>query len=586
MSCCDTESVPTAVLSSPEAARPRVDPTFVRAAPDGSAHIDFLVPEMHCAGCLSTIERALLREPGVAAARANLTAHRVAVDFDAARAAPDRILAAIERLGYSARPFDPAVLAPPSDETSRQLVRAMAVAGFAAANIMLLSVSVWSGAEGATRDLFHWISALIAIPTIAYSGRPFFRSAAKALAARRLNMDVPISLGVLLAASMSLYETATHGEHAWFDASVALLFFLLVGRFLDHRMRDVTRSAAAGLLSLSVRSAMRLEDDGSIAHVPIEAIVPGDRVQIAPGDRVPADGIIVDGVSEIDRSMLTGEAEPEVVGVGATIFAGTLNLTGPLQVRVTARSGDSLLAGIVRLMQAAEVSNSAYVRLADRAARLYSPAVHLLAAATFAGWMVAGAGWHTALTACVAVLIITCPCALGLAVPAVQIVSSGALLRRGILLKDGSALERPRRLRQDWHLDRGASTPCRRPAGGGCGRLVDGGSARAPEPPSARAEPRRGRGGARHRARGDCGRSRTTGARHRGGMARPPSTSRPARMGRRRGCRGAHRSLGNLDAARRSRPGRLPLRRCAPPRCGGGRARAEVARRRRHAPLR
>jgi Cu2+-exporting ATPase len=322
----------------------------------------------------------------------------------------------------------------------------MAVAGFAAGNIMLLSVSVWSGATDATRDLFHWISALIALPTIAYAGRPFFSSAWRALEARALNMDVPISLGVLLAVAMSLYETATHGQHAWFDASVGLLFFLLVGRYLDHRMRDVARSAAARLMSLAARSAMLVESDGSVSHVPISEVVAGDCVRIAAGERMPVDGIVIDGASDIDRSMLTGEADAEPVAAGQKVFAGTLNLTGPLTVRASGASGDTLLADIVRLMEQAEKSGSRFVHIADRAARVYAPAVHILSAATLLGWLAVGAGWHMALSTAVAVLIITCPCALGLAVPAVQVVASGLLLRRGIMLKDGAALEKLARI--------------------------------------------------------------------------------------------------------------------------------------------
>ncbi len=445
MNCCGGAVAGAVVDALPAAAGAagRVDPTFVREVAPGRSHVDFLVPDMHCAGCISAIERTLAKEPGVAAARANLTSHRVGVDFDARTASPDAMLGVIESLGYSARPFDAAALAAAdNDETGMALLRAMAVAGFAAGNVMLLSVSVWSGADEATRDLFHWISALIALPAIVYAGQPFFRSAWRVLKARALNMDVPITLAVILAAGMSLFETATHGANAWFDASVGLLFFLLVGRYLDHRMRGVARSAAARLLALSARSAMRVEPDGTAIHVPVAEIVPGDRVRVAVGERVPVDATVLEGASDIDRSLLTGEADPEPVAAGGRVFAGTLNLTGPLLVAVTAKSGDTLLADIARLMEAAERSGSRFVRIADRASRIYAPTVHILAAVTFVGWLAAGAGWHQALTACVAVLIITCPCALGLAVPAVQVVASGLLMRHGIMLKDGGALER------------------------------------------------------------------------------------------------------------------------------------------------
>jgi Cu2+-exporting ATPase len=421
----------------------RVDASFVRRLESGGGHVDFLVPEMHCAGCLARIEEGVGRLPGVTAARANLTSRRVGVDFDMAAGEPDDMLAAIERLGYTARPFDAAVFdAAGRDDAGAELVRCMAVAGFAAGNIMLLSVSVWSGAGDATRDLFHWLSALIALPAIAYAGRPFFRSALRSLSAGALNMDVPISIGVTLAAAMSLYETAIGGAHAYFDAAVSLLFFLLVGRFLDYRMRDVARSAAAKLMSLSARSAMRVGQDGSIAHVPIAEIVPGDEVRVVAGEKIPVDGVVTGGASDIGRSMLTGEPEPEAVAAGGRVFAGTLNLTGPLQLRVTAKAGDTLLAEIVRLMEAAEHSAGLHVRIADRVSRYYAPFVHLMALATVMGWLLAGAGWHAALTTAVAVLIITCPCALGLAVPAVQVVAGGFLLGRGVMVKDGGALER------------------------------------------------------------------------------------------------------------------------------------------------
>jgi Cu2+-exporting ATPase len=434
--CCPTPPIAVGAAA-------RVDASFVHPLGDGAAHVDFLLPEIHCAACLTSIEGKLERLPGVTKARANLTSRRVGVTFDPAAADPDRFVEAIEALGYTARPFDAVQFdAAGRDEISKELFRALAVAGFAAGNVMLLSVSVWSGAEAATRDLFHWLSALIALPAIAYAGRPFFRSAVKAVAAGSLNMDVPISIGVLLAAGMSLYETMTGGPHAYFDAAISLLFFLLVGRALDHRMRDVARSAAARLLSLSARSAMRIDPDGTVVHVPVQDVVPGDRLRVALGDRIPLDGVVTEGQSDIDLSMLTGEPRPQRIANGDRAFAGTLNLTGPLIITATAKAGETLLAEIVRLMESAERSSGRYVRLADRISRLYAPFVHVLALATALGWLLAGAGWHTALTTAVAVLIITCPCALGLAVPAVQVVASGYLLGRGVMLKDGSALER------------------------------------------------------------------------------------------------------------------------------------------------
>ena len=329
-----------------------------------------------------------------------------------------------------------------ADPAMRELLKALAVAGFASMNVMLLSVSVWSGAEAATRDLFHWISALIAAPALIYSGRVFFRSAWGALRHGRANMDVPISLGVGLAYAISLFETITHGEHAYFDASVTLLFFLLIGRFLDRRARTKARGAAARLLALRAQTATVIGDGGARRAVAAQDLAPGMLLAVAAGERLAADGVIATGETDLDTSLVTGESLPRAARPGDKVFAGTLNLGAPVEVRVTAAGEDTLLAEIVRLMEAAEQGRARYVRLADRAARLYAPAVHVLAAATFIGWFIGTGDWEKALLICVATLIITCPCALGLAVPTVQVVASGRLLARGVLLKTADGLER------------------------------------------------------------------------------------------------------------------------------------------------
>jgi Cu2+-exporting ATPase len=295
----------------------------------------------------------------------------------------------------------------------------------------------------ATRLLFHWISALIALPAIAYAGRPFFRSAVGALAARHLNMDVPISLAVVLAAGLSLYRTMIGEDYVYFDAALMLLFFLLIGRTLDRRMRARARSVAGNLLALQSSTAMLIGEDGRHYVVASDAVRPGARVLVARGERIPVDGRIVEGRSEVDSSLVTGESLPAAVGQGEMVYAGTLNLGDALVVETTASDRDTFLAEIVRLMEAAEARHGRFVGLADRAARIYAPAVHLLAAATFAAWLAFSAiGWEGALMNAVAVLIITCPCALGLAVPVVQVVAVGRLLRAGILVKSGDALER------------------------------------------------------------------------------------------------------------------------------------------------
>jgi Cu2+-exporting ATPase len=406
------------------------------------SHAEFVLPGIRCAGCIAKIEDGLSGLPGVVSARVNFTAKRVAVDHDGSL--DDAVLRrAIGDLGFTAE-----LLVEPGEQDraqvkeSRELLKALAVAGFAAMNVMLLSVSIWSGAEGPTRQLFHWLSALIAMPTVAYSGQPFFKSAWKALRRGRTNMDVPISIGVLLATLLSLFETIVGGAHAYFDGAVSLLFFLLAGRYLDSAMRDRARDSAASLMRQTAPGGTVVYPDGSSAWVRAADLAPGMRMIVSCGERFGADGRIEKGETRVDASLVTGESEPAPAATGDRVIAGTLNLAAPVEITVTAAGPDTAIAGMARLMEAAGQGKSRYVRIADRAARLYAPAVHSLAALSFAGWMIAGAGWHQSLLIAVAVLIITCPCALGLAVPVAQVVAAGAMMRRGILVKDGSALER------------------------------------------------------------------------------------------------------------------------------------------------
>ena len=410
------------------------------AQQEGYVDSRFTVPGMRCAGCIAKVERGLGEVPGVSAARVNFSAKRVAVSH-APEITDDALIEALRKLGFEAERAAENPLAR-DDGESRRLSRALAVAGFGMMNIMLLSVSIWSGADAITRDMFHWISALIAVPVIAYSGRPFFASAAMALRYRRTNMDVPITIGVLLATGMSLYETITGGAHAYFDGAVMLLFFLLAGRVLDAMMRNRARSGIAALLGRMGKGAHVFNPDGSTRYVAAEGLAPNMVMLVAAGESLAADGVILEGRTTVDSSMLTGESEPRAAGPGDTIHAGMMNMGDPVRVKVTAAAQDTAIADIARLMDEAGQSRSRYVRIADRASRLYAPAVHSLAFLSFCGWMLVGAGVYKALLIAVSVLIITCPCALGLAVPAAQVVASGALMRRGLLIKDGSALER------------------------------------------------------------------------------------------------------------------------------------------------
>lgn len=419
---------------------------FVRHRHDGIASMELAVDGIRCAGCMQAIEGGLAREPAILGARVNLALKRVSVEWREALLRPEAVVEQLAALGFKAYPFAPERQEEGAASEERHLLRALGVAGFAAMNIMLLSVAVWSGNAGdidpTTRDFFHWLSALIALPTAAYAGRPFFESALRALKAGAVNMDVPITIGVVLALAMSVAETWNHGRHAYFDGVVMLLFFLLIGRHLDQLMRRRTRDLAGNLAALKAETATKLAADGSTMAMPIAAIAPGDLVLIRPGERVCVDGAVETGRSELDRSLVTGETAPVEIGLGERVHAGTLNLTGTLTVRVEAAGQGTLLDEIDRLMDQAVGNRSRYVRLSDRAARLYAPMVHTLAASTFLGWLAFGLSWPEALMIAVTVLIITCPCALGLAIPAVQVVAASALFKRRIMLKEGDALER------------------------------------------------------------------------------------------------------------------------------------------------
>jgi P-type Cu2+ transporter len=403
------------------------------------------VENMHCGGCMRKVEAALAGVPGVASARANLSARRVTAVHASAGVNPADLVEALGRAGFKAAELSDRV----ADETKsgdQDFLKRLGVAGFAAANIMLLSVSVWSSSGGdmhpSVQSLFHWLSALIALPAVAYAGQPFFRSAAQALRVRRLNMDVPISLGVTLATLMSLYQTVRGSEQVYFDAAITLLFFLLVGRFLDQRMRTRAAGAAANLLGLRGTAATVMQPDGSTIRLGARQLAPGMRIVTAAGERFAVDGRVVEGRGEVDDSLITGETAPRAVAAGARVYAGTVSLSGALVTEATATDQNTLLAEIGRLMAAAEQARGRYVRLADRAAGFYAPAVHILGLATFLGWLAAGQGWETALTVAIAVLIITCPCALALAVPAVQVAATSRLFASGVLVKAPDGLER------------------------------------------------------------------------------------------------------------------------------------------------
>ena len=415
--------------------------------------LHLLVDGAHCAACIGTIESRLRADPCVTAARLNLALRRLSVEWQGEARHADVLAGAVEALGYRVAPFDPAHLARLDADTGREWLRALAIAAFASSNVMMLSLAVWAGqaqdmAPG-TQALFQWLAALVTVPAVAVAGRPFFRSALRALRAGHGNIDVPIALSLLLTVLISLIELARQGRDVYFDSATALLFVLLLGRTLDFHVRARSRGAVERLLMLKAEGAAVCRDDGTVEVLPASAIRPGMVVLVRAGERLPVDGIVLEGATDLDVGIVTGESQPHPVAPGALVLAGSVALTAPLRIRASAGVAESHLADIVRLVERAERTRGPAVALADRVARIWTPVIHGVALATLGGWwLLTDAGFAAALLHAVSVLIIACPCAIGLAVPAVQVVATGALLKRGVLLRSGDALERLARIDQ------------------------------------------------------------------------------------------------------------------------------------------
>ncbi|UGA44667.1 heavy metal translocating P-type ATPase [Bradyrhizobium quebecense] len=419
---------------------------YLKNAGTGLIHLDLAVEGINCAGCMAKIERNLSAIPDVTSARVNLTDSRLALEWKAGTLDPALFVSRLAELGFKAYPFERDDAETLEAQRAQGLLRRLGVAAFAAMNVMMLSIPVWSGNVSdmlpEQRDFFHWLSALIVLPAAAYSAQPFFSSALSALRARGVNMDVPISIGIVLALATSVIETINHAEHAYFDAAIMLIAFLLAGRYLDQNMRRRTRAFAGNLAALKAETATKFISATEIRTVPAAAIRPGDIVLLRPGERCAVDGNVIEGRSEVDQSLITGETLPAMAAPGSAVFAGTLIRSGTLRVRASAASGGTLLDEISRLLDHALQARSRYLRLAERASRLYAPVVHATAFLTLLGWLAYGATFHDSIVTAIAVLIITCPCALGLAIPAVQTVASGTLFGSGVLLNAGDAIER------------------------------------------------------------------------------------------------------------------------------------------------
>ncbi|KUL93883.1 hypothetical protein DK26_21495 [Bosea sp. WAO] len=420
---------------------------FVASAPGRTQQLELLVEGVHCANCIRKIETRLSSDPAITRARVNLTLRRLSVEWVGNPDHAEVIGETVRSLGYAIAPYDAGSIGTSQDRTGRELLRCLAIAGFASSNVMMLAWAVWAGQAqdmpASTQAFFNWLSALVAVPALAIAGRPFFRSAFGALRAGRTNIDVPIAAALILATAISMMELIRHGAHVYFDSATMLLFVLLVGRYLDFRVRARSREAIERLAMMRAEHATVLLGDGRTEIVPASAVEPGMQVVVAPGETVPVDGRVTSGQTILDRSAVTGETLPELINPGDEVLAGYLNGPDILHLRAEKTVAQSHLSEILRLVEQAQLQKGRAATLADRVVGIWTPLVHAIALMTLLGWwLVGGADLPTALLYAVTVLIIACPCAIGLAVPAVQVNAIGGLLRRGVLVRSGDALDR------------------------------------------------------------------------------------------------------------------------------------------------
>jgi len=403
--------------------------------------IHLLVEGIHCAACVWLIERALQQTPGVLASQVNLAGKRLKVRWDNEQIKLSAIISRLGQIGYAAVPYDPEVAEGKLKQQNRALLFRMAFAGFTMMNLLWISIALYSGADKSEfRQLFHWVGFALATPTLLYSGYPFFRSAWTGLKRLHLTMDLPIAIGASVTYLYSVYITLWQPQvgEVYFDTVVNFLFVILVGRYLEAISKRQAVSSTQRLLDLQPRGATVLRDNVETL-LPIRAIKPGDTVLAKPGDRIPVDGVVVEGRSAVDESMLSGEAVPVNKSRGDHVAAGTLNVDSALTIKVEGTLRNTSLGRIIHLVEEAQASRAPIQCVADRIVPWFVATTLVLASATFIYWL--STDFELALMAATAVLIITCPCAFGLATPMAIASASGLGARHGILVKNGAVLE-------------------------------------------------------------------------------------------------------------------------------------------------
>jgi Cu2+-exporting ATPase len=420
--------------------------SYIKRLDSGEKQLEFTVSGISCSSCIWLIENALSKQENITGARVTLSSKKLVIRWNGDESLGNEYAKLVIQMGYDLAPYDSQEISKRDESIIRSLLIKIALAGFSLGGIMTISDGLYIYDReligAATHDMLHLIVMLLAMPVIIYSGSHFYSSAINSLRHRRANMDVPIAFSLVVIAVLGIYQTFTGAEHVYFDSAVMLIFTLLIGRYFEFKARAKARLSTKSITDILSGYANLITESG-IKIIPAKDLKEGMLIQVNMGEKIPADGIITKGSGEFDTSLITGETLPKQINSAEEVMAGMLNLGNTVEVKISRPSANSTLSQILGLLEKTEKNNSKLNTLAEKATRAYVPVVYGAALITFALWyVILGSSLETAIINSCAVLIITCPCALGLAVPVVNVVSFGKMLRKGLILKNGETLER------------------------------------------------------------------------------------------------------------------------------------------------
>jgi P-type Cu2+ transporter len=422
---------------------PEVQKSFVSLSSDALKEASLILEGITCAACIWLNERHLKQLPGIVEVSINYTSHRARVTWDESQIKLSDILMEIRKLGYHAHPFSAQQQEAMRLKQRKADFRRLAVAGLSAGQVMMIAVALYAGPsqglEYATAQMLRWFSLVLSIPAMLYAAWPFYTVAWRGIRSGRLGMDVPISLGLITGFIGSIWATFQGVGEVYYDTLTMLIFFLLATRFLERNAREKSVESAENLLRLVPAVAHRINPDQSVDLVPLIDLKIGDIILAKPGETIAADGVVVEGESSADESLLTGESHPLPKTVDSQLYAGSINFESPLKIRVSAIGQDTVIASISRLLDRAQAEKPRLTELADKIAAYFTYA--LLFSVVLIAWVWAHFDAGRILEIVLTVLVVSCPCALSLAAPAAFAASGSHLVKRGVLLTRGHALE-------------------------------------------------------------------------------------------------------------------------------------------------